>query len=321
MSSELCFTDLSGKSFRISFDSSRLKGQLVLDGDSRWDFTLLWNLPTVQVKPEASLVSDEAQLANLRFIEAVFAYESSVTRVEVEGPLAMSWERSAFYLENPALWVRQAPSAGISDTWTETQGRTHPLRPFVQAGQLYRRWIPQLGKTLSFELLDMEKHLDTFHDWQNQARVAKFWEIDKPLSELRAYVEKVHADPHHIPVIGAIDDVAVGYFEVYWTAEDRLGPYYDAGPYDRGFHMLIGNTDFLGGPYTMEFLRALGHWLFLDEPRTERIMAEPRSDNKKMLRYVDAYPVWKNLREFDFPHKRACLLEFAKDRFLKGGGL
>lgn len=322
--SEVHLQDLSGQTIRVTLMGADQgvaeRAEVSPEGQRPLSYDLRRDGADLLLQPGWTGPFDDksAQLATLRLIEVLFGSDQELATIKVAAPLAQSWERKAFYMDNPELWTRRTPS---DESWTETGSVRHPVRPVPAFGKLYQRWIPQLGKTLSFELLDLEKHLEVFHEWQNQKRVSVFWELDKPIDELRSYLEKVHSDPHHLPVIGCIDDVPVGYFEVYWTPEDRLGPYYEPEPYDRGFHMLIGNQDFLGGPYTFEFLRALGHWLFLDEPRTQRLMAEPRSDNAKMLRYVDAFPVWKNLKTFDFPHKRACLLEFAKDRFLKGSYL
>ncbi len=34
------------------------------------------------------------------------------------------------------------------------------------------------------------------------------------------------------------------------------------------------------------WLSALVHYLFLDDPRTQRVVAEPRADNAKMIGYM-----------------------------------
>ncbi len=198
---------------------------------------------------------------------------------------------------------------------TETNSITHPQRPVVPMGILYSRFLPKLGKTITFEQLDLDKHLDVFHEWQNQARVARFWELDQSKAELAAYLEKVYADPHHFPAIALLDGEPAGYFEIYWAKEDRLGPYYPCEDYDRGFHFLIGNPSFLGKTYFSDFVESISHFLFLDEPRTGTLLAEPRADNIALLHYLSKFPYWKKLYEFDFPHKRAALLACKREDF------
>jgi hypothetical protein len=99
-------------------------------------------------------------------------------------------------------------------------------------------------------------------------------------------------------------------------ASDNRPPIYDK--FDRGFHFLIGERKFLGIKNTDAVLKSVVHYLFLDDPRTLKIMAEPRSDNKKVLQYVDYFPVWRRIKEFDFPHKRAVLLECTRERLFTG---
>ena len=162
-----------------------------------------------------------------------------------------------------------------------------------------------------------EWELDT--GWQNKPRVANFWEIAQSESELRAYLERGLSDPHTIPAIVEMDGRSVGYFEFYWVREDRLGPIYDCSDYDRGFHFLIGEDDCLGFKNTDAVLKSTSHFIFLDDVRTQIIAAEPRADNAAVLKYVETFKCWRKVREFDFPHKRAALLEARRDLFMREG--
>lgn len=226
----------------------------------------------------------------------------------------LSIHRQAFF-QSPWLWHRRQTHRVHPERWTQTGELRHPLRPEVKKGIIYRRYIPTIKKHISFEVLDLEKHLPLFHEWQNQRRVSKFWELDKPIEELRGYLEGVYADPHHFPAIAAVDGEPSGYFEIYWTAEDRLAPYYDYAAYDRGFHFLIGNRKHLGRSYFHAFVESISHFLFLDDPRTQTLLAEPRADNIVLLHYLQEFPYWEKRFEFDFPHKRAALLASRRDDF------
>ena len=59
---------------------------------------------------------------------------------------------------------------------------------------------------------------------------------------------------------------------------------------------------------------SISHYLFLDDPRTQRLVIEPRIDNAKMLRSLarSGYALEKT---FDFPHKRAMLGTLTRERF------
>lgn len=187
------------------------------------------------------------------------------------------------------------------------------------AGVHYRRYVPSLQKTISFRTVDIDRDLNLFHEWHNQPRVYDLWELNKPKEELRVYLEDGLKDSHQIPMILEVDDVPTGYFEIYWAAQDRIAPYYEVHSFDRGFHFLIGSQDFLGVENTDAVLRSVNHFIYLDDERTQRIVAEPRSDNQRVLKYVKLVPGWQFVKEFDFPHKRAALLmNQRKDFFIEG---
>ncbi len=222
--------------------------------------------------------------------------------------------RSGF-LQDPALWLhhrpRQRTTAGLVDG---PDGRAHPLRPTNPEGLVYERAFADAGVTVSFWTVDLDRDLDMFHRWQNDPRVAYFWEEDKSKDALRDFLQDKLSDPHNLSVIGAYDGNPVGYFEIYWAREDRLGAYYDAGPWDRGWHGLIGEKSALGRRRTSAWIRALTHYIFLDCPMTDLVVGEPRVDNAKLLRYADQL-AYRKIKEFDFPHKRSALMHCARDDF------
>ncbi|WP_395664367.1 GNAT family N-acetyltransferase [Methylocella sp.] len=181
---------------------------------------------------------------------------------------------------------------------------------------MYRRHMPDLGVELSLRPIDRRRDLALFHGWMNQKRVDFFWDMAKTMDELDAYLAEQEADPHTVGVIGAVDDEPAAYFEFYWAKEDRLGAHYEAQDYDRGWHGLIGNPRFLGRARTLAWFRSLTHYLFLDEPRTLRIVGEPRATHVKMLSYCDDV-AYDQVKEFDFPHKRAMLVMCRRERFFR----
>lgn len=229
-----------------------------------------------------------------------------------------------FKLKRSEFFQLRAPWHALGDyksellSFIKTNDLSHPLRDNPQSGVIYKRYIPEIKKTISFRVIEIERDLKIFNEWHNQFRVSKFWELKGSLEEHREYITKKLADNHLIPVIAELDEVPLGYFELYWTYEDRLGPYYTSTLFDRGFHFLIGNRTFLGVQNTDAVLKSLVHMLFLDDEKTTKIMAEPRADNTLVLNYVETFPVWKKLYEFDFPHKRAALIEGTKERFITG---
>ncbi|SFK42704.1 N2-citryl-N6-acetyl-N6-hydroxylysine synthase/acetyl CoA:N6-hydroxylysine acetyl transferase [Nitrosomonas aestuarii] len=229
--------------------------------------------------------------------------------------------RSEFFQFSP-YWIKPSENDLYPVNWMRTNDVSHPVRHNPEKNtSLYERYIYEINRTIVFRVIDPARDLAVFSSWQNNGRVSEYWELAGTPEKHLEYIKKNLADPHLIPAMLEVDGEPVGYFEFYWTKEDRLGPYYDSHDYDRGFHFLIGERKFLGIKNTDAVLKCVVHYLFLDDPRTLKIMAEPRSDNRKVLQYVDSFPVWKRIKEFSFPHKHAVLLECTRERLFTGGHL
>lgn len=229
------------------------------------------------------------------------------------GPEGRTIERAAFY-QIREHWLDAALLPVIPETLTQTGDIRHPRRPPVGDQILYQRFAPGPGKTLTLRQATVERDGERFHRWQNDPRAARFWEYPWSRERLDAMLEDRRADSHSLPLILEADGDAVGYFETYYVAEDRLGPYCEAAPFDQGMHVLIGERRFLGEGLTNLWLNTVSHLLFLAEPRTHSLWGEPRSDNRAMLRYTRTTS-WEHLGEFDFPHKRSALLRNPRHRF------
>ncbi|MDO9712510.1 GNAT family N-acetyltransferase [Paracraurococcus lichenis] len=218
-------------------------------------------------------------------------------------------------LQLPLLWhqdPRAMPHPRLPCQLAD--GRIYPERPPLAQNTVYDRFDPLLGMRVSFRRVAADRDLPLFYAWMNELRVAYFWELAQSEVELHAYLRRLEEDPHAWPLIGCFDGDPAGYFEIYWAKEDRLGPYYEAHDYDRGWHGLIGARHHLGLAKTAAWLRGLTHFLFLDDPRTEKVVGEPRVDNAKLLRYANAL-AYDKVKEFDFPHKRAALMHCWRDPF------
>jgi len=219
------------------------------------------------------------------------------------------------------LWRRgERPSASGNMQFDDARQLFYPVRPARPEGEIYRRYDPQITRTLSFRVADVAEDAARFTRWMNAPRVNAFWEMAAPQPELESYLRKQLDSAYCCPVIGCFDDQPFGYFEIYWAAEDRIGRHYRWQPYDRGLHMLVGEEAWRGAHFIRSWLRGLTHYLFLDEPRTQRIVAEPRYDNQRLFRHL---PVagYHTLKEFDFPHKRSRLVMSERHRFFTEVGL
>lgn len=309
---------------RVSFDGSNL---FVIE-DGR---TLIARVEARDGGATVMFHEKTPDLSVLTAVEALLGHNENIARIRLEGSFGdlvnrlfrgdggFSLSRGEFF-QIPQLWLPRNVLDLNLEKWTVTNDVSHPLRP-RREGLLYRRYVPRLGKTLSYRMLGVDRDLDVFHAWQTQPRVAQFWELDQPKEILAEFLRKTLSDRHTLPTILEFDGEPVGYFELYWVSEDRLAPYCDARDFDRGFHLLVGNEKYLGFRNTDAALKSVTHLLLLDDPRTRTLWAEPRADNAGVLKYLETFKAWNKVKEFDFPHKRSALLECRRQDFFGGNFL
>ncbi len=222
-------------------------------------------------------------------------------------------ERTLFWqLAQP--WLGESASVSYPQQMIISGGKRHPYRAPKPCGEVYRRFDARLGAWISLRTVEIDHDLALFNRWQNSPRVMSFWQESGSLEQHHEYLSKLEADPHPLTLIGCFDDEPFAYFEAYWAKEDRIAPFYDAGDYDRGIHMLVGEENHRGPHKVASWLSALVHYLFLDDPRTQRVVADPRADNARMISHLQNQ-CFHCEKEFDFPHKRAALMILGRERF------
>ncbi|EAR55204.1 N(6)-hydroxylysine O-acetyltransferase [Photobacterium sp. SKA34] len=225
--------------------------------------------------------------------------------------------RQVFY-QLPITGIRHLPSDRFPFQMEQSNSavKYHPVRPNKPKGTIYSRWDYRLGKLVSFRVIDPQVDTKLFTKWMNNPRVANFWEQAWPEEKQAEYINKQLRDPHILPLVAEFDDNAFGYIELYWVSEDRLGKYYGVHPFDRGIHLLVGEEKFRGAMFFDSWMRAISHYIFLDDCRTKRIVLEPRNDNHRLFNRISQVG-YKKLFEFDFPHKRSALLMLNRESFYK----
>ncbi|WP_232629745.1 GNAT family N-acetyltransferase [Methylobacterium sp. Leaf118] len=230
-----------------------------------------------------------------------------------EGGRQFTATRSAFW-QHPDLWLKGRPSGQTPLAYVMTGEKRHPQRPPKPVGEVYRRHMPRFKAEFSLRTVDIEADLETFNRWMNLDSVAEFWNERGTLDQHRSYLTTIAADPHTISFFGCFDDAPFAYFEMYWAKEDRVAPFYDADDYDRGLHLLVGDPRHQGPGKVEAWFRALSHYMFLDDPRTRRLIGDPRIDHVRWIEYMQKQG-FVRLKAFDLPHKRSELIFIERETF------
>jgi RimJ/RimL family protein N-acetyltransferase len=184
----------------------------------------------------------------------------------------------------------------------------------------YSRHDADIGRTISFRLLEKGRDLNLLWHWMNQPHVVAQWKMAKPIEDIAAYIDANLADPHQDPYIGLIDGTPMSYFEAYWAKDDILGRHYPADEKDRGWHMLVGEPAFFGHGFAPAVIRAFTRFLFLDDPATLKVVGEPSVKARRLLRYAPVC-AFEEQGEIDLPDKRAKLMFCHRERFSQQFGL
>lgn len=268
----------------------------------------------------------------LAMIDAVFTKFVSVNRIqlinftnisnrlsEILGSVCMLGNyihREIFYQQD-LLWIKKLSNSNVPIKYINTNVNNHPVRNVIPQGALYQRYIPWLKKLLIFKVFDINKNLEMFHNWMNDEEINDAWQEAGSIEDHEAYIiSKLTVESYTIPIISYLDNQPFGYFEVYWSKEDKISNYYQADDFDRGWHVLIGDKSCRGKDYVSAWMPSMSHFLFLDDCRTRTLVIEPRIDSRKMKKNlrINGYTYIKNI---DFPHKRAMFHTLNREHFFK----
>lgn len=238
--------------------------------------------------------------------------------------------RAAFWQGNgaptPAFapWVLPLADAATLSALTSSNAETitsplaEPFKPPPSAGPIYSRFIPGLNSHLTFRVASSNnaKDVDLITGWHATDRVNEGWRQRLSREEQLEGMRKGEANAYTLGLIGEWDGEPWGYVEIYYSKHSNLVDFYTAGQHDRGFHALVGDERFRGPHRVRSWMGSVVHLMFLLDPSTRQCVSEPRLSNTKMVQYE--MMVGGNVDKLiDFPHKRAALVQFGKERFFQ----
>ncbi|MDQ0859248.1 GNAT family N-acetyltransferase [Bacillus sp. V2I10] len=171
----------------------------------------------------------------------------------------------------------------------------------------------ETGLSITFRKADFEKDAAMLHKWHHEPHVIPYWNQDYPFSQYTKHLKKLLADDHQTLWIGHLNGEAMSYWETYWASADIIGDYYASEPYDQGVHLLIGDPFYLGKGLSLPMLREIMKQMFTDE-RTQRIVAEPDSRNKKMIHVFKKCGFFPQ-KEIQLPDKKALFMICEREDF------
>ncbi len=245
-----------------------------------------------------------------------------VSRVLI--PRASFWQGHGSPTAAFAPWVLPLADANTVTALTSSNAETvssplaQPFKPPPSAGPIYSRFIPGLNSHLTFRVASStnSKDVDLLTAWHATDRVNEGWRQRLSREDQLAGMQSGEKNPYTIGLIGEWDGEPWGYVEIYYSKQSNLKDFYSAGQHDRGFHALVGDERFRGPHRVRSWMGSVVHLMFLLDPSTTQCVSEPRLSNTKMVQYE--MMVGGNVEKFiDFPHKRAALVQFGKDRFFQ----
>ncbi|TPX56980.1 hypothetical protein PhCBS80983_g04179 [Powellomyces hirtus] len=206
---------------------------------------------------------------------------------------------------SPPVSSQANPSETRSDF---SLGRSGTQSPAI----LFSKHIPHLNETLTLRVAALSD-VPLLTEWHNKPRVAHFWNERGDEKHHHAYLSGILASPHSIPVLALFDSEPFAYFEVYDPVHSPLGKQYEHRPHDRGIHMLVGSDSHRGPHRVAAWLPGLLEYCF-EDPRTTRVVSEPRIDNGRMVGYLANYgfAFWGAR---DLGHKVAAVMGCERQRW------
>ena len=156
--------------------------------------------------------------------------------------------------------------------------------------------------------------LKLLQQWMHQAHVIPQWQLNHSVTALAVHFEKMSVDDHQRLYIIEIDQKNAGYLEIYEAKRDRISLYYDADPYDMGWHILLAEHA-VGKGHFKAVMQMMCHCVFQYSP-AKKIVGKPDIDVKSYALVQDKL-AFEPQKQLNMPEKTAILYYCYREKFIK----
>ncbi|TCP53630.1 RimJ/RimL family protein N-acetyltransferase [Tamaricihabitans halophyticus] len=152
-------------------------------------------------------------------------------------------------------------------------------------------------------------------DWLNAEHAKNFWRLHTDrdgegaysVAVVREYLRAFAENRGESAWIGELDGAPASYWETYEVASSPLAGEPELSDRDRGIHVLIGSTRYVGRGLGPRLLAAMAAWQFAEYPVAARVVAEPDVRNERAVRAFQRAG-FRQARTVDLERKRAALM-------------
>ena len=186
----------------------------------------------------------------------------------------------------------------------------------------YRGTLVPSNRVFEVRAIDLLADLKMIWSWWNASHVQGHWSIRTRLepyrtaglsyrpTDLAAYLTALSQSDQTLASIGCIDGVDIGYIETYRIGSSPLASHPELAPDDRGFHALIGDTNYTGSGLGPQMASQLVRWQFGQYPQALRVILEPNITNAPAIKAATKVSEARLAGQVEFSHKTAELIIF-----------
>jgi len=178
---------------------------------------------------------------------------------------------------------------------------------------LYQKRFRSLNSLISFRSLDIQKDLETIHNWVNMDYSQTFWQMRGSIGLLRACYQCIQQSPFGHSFVGLMNDSLVCQFDLYKVEADELASHIEYELNDCGFHLIMSPNSSPVRGLTTEMVKAFLDFYFLRN-NSGKMFAEPDNQNLKSINLLERTG-FKKIKKVTLSYKTAYVYSITKEQF------